>query len=409
MKTSAGFWTLSKLICPLLILLLCAAEGLHIQKWFIKYAGSSNGRIEVSIKSEYKESNIINSKLLSYDDMLELKNKVKEDSLLFYSETDAYISNFNKTKNINVQLVLSDEDILDSMGAAIIKGSPIYERVSERGDKVAVISDDLANRLFMSLNAVGEKVYINNEEFRIIGVFGQQDSIYKNLVWNGKDKVLVPFRSYPDYKSKPIHTIILRDSQYENLIFRVDRFWETVNGIKEVDTSKYYAEDFYYSDSVINQLYKTVLLFPGVLVIAVLLLILIKYYKLRYLKLRTIMKKAYISEIMKRSKRRILFDLVIFILAILVLYFLLQNIVFIPNFPDEVITDIISFDFENMLADIYKIIYPYQRTPFISLYYFTIRINILIILLSLSSSLVLFLRLRKSYFLSNKNDKIMIN
>ncbi len=82
--------------------------------------------------------------------------------------------------------------------------------------RVAVIGSEVKEKLFGNENALGETVRINNERFRVIGVFGQ---IGQKAFFNIDDLVLVPYTAATTYLTGDnlLTEIILRADSPDNI------------------------------------------------------------------------------------------------------------------------------------------------------------------------------------------------
>ena len=93
-------------------------------------------------------------------------------------------------------MVLTDENYFSLYPYKMIEGGKIDFLSVENGNKAAVISDVLANDLFKSTKVIGDIITLNNENYKIVGVYQENQSFIYSTSEDGYERVYVPYTSY---------------------------------------------------------------------------------------------------------------------------------------------------------------------------------------------------------------------
>ena len=349
--------TFIKLIFLFIIISLTLILSWIIYERYLLY--NKQARIEMNIKERYKiESNIESDGLLYYDRMINLKDKLKARSLTFYSQIEAKAKN-GGNNGCPVQLVLSGEGFMSFFEALIPNGVPLNEKSLRAGDRIALISESLAVKMYKSYNIIGSYIYINNIKYRIEGIYKVKGSIYENLVSEGIDNIFVPFGSYSDYGTIPVHTIIMGDERYKEYIFRTERFSKEIASDGNVDINNYIIKDYYDSGTAIYHQFRLILLITGLTAIIILSRLFIRYIKVKCNEFRSVLIHKYMHEIMLDNIQLILIPTFLSAGFIIIVYLMLKTILYTPVLPEDIVLNIVAFDIHKIVVWLIDPLKPY--------------------------------------------------
>ncbi len=263
-----------------------------------KFDGDYGKRIEVNIKNNL----IPEGRTLKLQNLESLINR----SGLNYSyqcEAEAYIK--AGSKGYPVKRVLSGRNLSGFLGLRMLKGSFFNGSQHEYGKKVAVISETLAEKLYMTNNVLGNEVEISGIRYKVTGVYQNRNTPFSILSSDGIERIYVPFESLTGYKDLTIETVFLKGQSLQEEIFRTDK----VNSLLKqagVNTDYYRLKDFYDSPVFISQPLSAFIFFVGILIMIILAKGTVRYIKGGISNFEQRMKAGYLFEVIKSSKLGIL-------------------------------------------------------------------------------------------------------
>lgn len=109
-------------------------------------------------------------------------------------------------KEESVTPILTNEWYFENY-ETITKGTGFTEENINSGDKVAVISDKLALKMFFSTDAVGKIITLNSENYKICGIYSESNFLINEISGDGKQRVYIPYTSFNEYGECEIDTI----------------------------------------------------------------------------------------------------------------------------------------------------------------------------------------------------------
>lgn len=108
--------------------------------------------------------------------------KEKNEKALYVSITEnqggGLVTSDYETTRPNVDVAGSDEATLATLGKNLETGRNFTEGEIESGRNVAIIGVELANKLFPSMNPLGQSLKMNGTRFEVIGVMEKQGSSF---------------------------------------------------------------------------------------------------------------------------------------------------------------------------------------------------------------------------------------
>jgi putative ABC transport system permease protein len=199
MKMSRGdFMNIKKilklrLIINLIILILLILLGIYLDL---------NLNKNVSNVLEYKKINTSSNTSnngITFEDLNKLKKQYTKLIFTGYKEVISNIQNKygnSPSKAIKTKIVLIDENYLNLYPYKILAGGKFNSLSIKNGEKVAVISDVMAADLFKSIKVIGDTITLNNEKYRIVGVYKENQSLTYEESEDGYERVYIPYSSY---------------------------------------------------------------------------------------------------------------------------------------------------------------------------------------------------------------------
>ena len=250
-----------------------------------------------------------NDNSITFKDLNKVKEKYKEITFTGYKETLCNVKNKygnSPSKKIKTKMVLTDENYFSLYPYKMIAGGKIDFLSVENGSKIAVISDVLANDLFKSTKVIGNIISLNDENYRIIGVYKENQSFTYSISEDGYERVYVPYTSYTTKdKNESLFLDIFSTREtakntYKNINNNLSKtlggslsLYNIVNYTTLKKISFQYTQIFYF--------------IIGICGIIVLIKIALKYFKILAAFFKEKLKTNYFSEILMNNKKEIFF------------------------------------------------------------------------------------------------------
>ena len=154
-----------------LVMLIAGLIGAHMEENMIQYAVRAPQAVAVSGKEEEKKQP--NDPLLEAVSGLETVWEEMEGS---FTEKTAYATasgvsfTVEQGETAEAALYAVDDAYFSVQRKLLLYGRFIYPEEFRRGDRVIVLDEDLAIKLFMISDPTGRTVMLNGQEYRIVGV-----------------------------------------------------------------------------------------------------------------------------------------------------------------------------------------------------------------------------------------------
>ena len=163
---------------------------------------------------------------LKIKDFENILQRIDERFMSFYSQQNEVF-----VKEESVTPVLTNEKYFE-IQRGIIDGSGFTEENILNKDKVVVISDDLALRLFFNTDVVGKSIYIDNENYKICGVYHQSKLFINEISGDGKQRIYFPYTTFKKYDKCDVNAIIYHNRAHGGPL------------IKQMDLNQYHFIHF---------------------------------------------------------------------------------------------------------------------------------------------------------------------
>mgnify|MGYP001248795884 FL=1 len=99
-----------------------------------------------------------------------------------------------KENTTGIEIFGTNEDYLETVSLNIVSGRFITNSEDRSGSRVIVIGDGVRKAFFKSKNPIGEKIKINNINFRIVGVLEEQGKFMG--IWSLDNRAIIPMGTY---------------------------------------------------------------------------------------------------------------------------------------------------------------------------------------------------------------------
>lgn len=240
-----------------------------------------------------------------------------------YKEINSMVNDGLNTKN-NTLTVLTNEEFAVNYNLKLIAGSFFNKSMVKNKSAYVVISDLLALEAFLRVEPIGEKVFIENYSYTIIGVYeANNKSFWGSLSEDAYERLYIPYTTYPKHKNIEVDAIALKNN---------DKLYENINNLTIFNPSA--AGNFVKLDYIEKKRCATqfipILLFVLEAVI-VCFLIKLAYGSVKAFVMRIYQNRdrGYLFELLKKDIKKLLIVFVILLACISVVVALFK----IMNFP----------------------------------------------------------------------------
>lgn len=263
------------------------------------YKDDYANRIEINVGS----NSIDHGNLISTGDIEDMARIFPNGNISYMNQKDTAIEANNAV--FPIKAVLSGENLEKFEGLNMLRGCFFSSEQYQYGNKVAVVSDTMAFKLFGTHNIIGNEIYISDTKYRITGIYKSRKSILSVLASDGVERVYIPFNSMPGSSSELLNTIFIKDAGLKEEVFRVHATEEKLKEQLKTDTGLYRINDFYDSSIYASQPLSVFIFLVGVLLICQLIKYLIIYLKFGTAKFKAALNNNYFIGILIKWKLRI--------------------------------------------------------------------------------------------------------
>lgn len=290
-----------------------------------------------------------NSTFMNAEDLSVLASNTGNAAVAYSAEISGKAGYEGKYKQ--VLITASNENIFDYYPFRMIKGNFLTEWHCKKGSRVAVISKNLAVRLFMSCDILGYSIFIDGSMYRIAGVYDEIVTPVTLFSLDDMERVFIPLASNYEYTGIPISSILISGDADEGYSFG---YFIRYMGKKYYSKLlAYNIRDYSRSSEFILQIVRLVFFIIGLSLLFLLLFSLIFIIKAFYLHIKKILADNYLPEILKEQKSIILLfviKVVIIIAGMLAIYSVVHFTPFLPEkyIPEDNIFDL-GFYFKKFM------------------------------------------------------------
>ena len=222
-------------------------------------------RMEINTRNVFEKPGIF----LKYEDMEKLKKRFPSGKVSFMSETNSTAG--AGILSMDVKQVLAGEDLELFLDLEMCGGIFINADQHKYGRKTAVVSEALAEKLFGSLNVIGNEIDIGGVKHKITGLYRSRTSLITLFGSDGMERVYVPFESLSGSETLPVDTVFIKDPDQEKGKFRKEDMEDFLKEGLKVDLAAYKVTDFYDSAEAVSQPLSMLAFIVGILCILILI------------------------------------------------------------------------------------------------------------------------------------------
>ncbi|GAE00886.1 hypothetical protein CBO05C_0576 [Clostridium botulinum B str. Osaka05] len=306
-----------------------------------------NLKVSENVSNIIEYKNKVSDNGITFEELQKVKKQNEDLELTGLKELPANTQNIYGVlpdKEIKTKMVLTDENNFILYPNKIIRGGKIDYLSVKNGDKIAIISDVLAISLFKNVDVIGNNININNEKYKIVGVYKSSKSLLYSASEDIYERVYVPYTSYKSTtKDGKIYLDII--AAKETSTNGEKSIYNKLTKIVGDKLGMYCAYNYTVSKKVIYEQIRILYFIIGTTVIVFLGVIMIRYIKKMIAFFKESMKDKYLKEVIKEKPlevkiilRRIFFCLIVMIVIFNLIKF---NIVFVDKYlPTENVFDI---------------------------------------------------------------------
>jgi putative ABC transport system permease protein len=298
--------------------------------------------------------------MITFNDLKRMKKEAGIERISGYSEMVALVSNRAGVRKDGIKLVLIDEDYSLIYKHELLKGGFPDTDSIKRGKAYAVISDQLALGLFMTIDVIGNEIEIMGNKFTVSGVYRGKDSIFWRLSGDGFDRVFIPYTGIDSYMELPVDIVALlkkEDQHISDIKFRID-------AITDQKMASYKSYDYMISGVTFHQYFDLLIFIIGLAAISFTIVLLVRYAACMIRRYKEKLKSYYPRDLLKADIKKTTGVFLIFPAGLAGLVLIGNMIRFSFIVPDKYLPEDNIFDMEFyistaikdiMMANSYKI------------------------------------------------------
>lgn len=290
----------NKIVLSLTFLLFLLIASNCLTASFHSFSGGYTGRMEINL---YESGSKSGDGLIGLNNINTLTDEYKIVS--FSSRADIYVRSSNAILPARAELTDSNYQMFS--GIRITRGTYFSEDAFNNGRNVTVISEQMAAKLFMNSDAVGNEVELFGEKYMIVGVYSESFSIISLLGFDGRDRVYIPFTSIEQAHTLPIETVYINDEFIEKERFREKELTDNLKLMMKLNTARYKITDYYDTPVKLSQWASIAIFFVTVVCICLLARMAISYIRINMVYIKKRMNDMYPGEFLMSEMPYIIF------------------------------------------------------------------------------------------------------
>ncbi|MDD4493514.1 MAG: ABC transporter permease, partial [Eubacteriales bacterium] len=359
------------LFCSLAVILITLLSGI-------------NNSLANSLSSD-AESTIELVRTKSYNTVLfRDMEKVRESeglgTISAYSEILSGVFNRFGVYGGNIKIVLTDSEYNDIYNIEMVKGTFLTSQTVEKGKAYAVISDQMAVKLFKTIDVIGNEIQISEQSFIVAGVYKGKSSIIWDVLSDGRDRIFIPYSSYNNAEEMAIDIISIVIPPGQDVYSLVNILEKNLGcGLESYDITKL-SDAFDMSYQFIN-------LFTFIVGLTSILLTVLLAFRLTKKTAASLKNKTelyYPGQLFKTEKRRIIYNAAVILMFCIVAACIIYSIRFKIIIPDRYLPYDNIFDIklylDNMISDVHAAAFDAGRVMSILSYSLNLSVKIAVFL-----------------------------
>lgn len=256
---------------------------------------------------EYKNVSGVNGGI-GFDELSKVKDRYKDIKFTGAKEIKTNITNkygSSPAKEIKTKIVLTDENYFDLYPFKVVRGGKIDFLSIEKGSKVAVISDVLANSLFKSVDVIGSTLNVKNEKYKIVGVYKENTSVLYSAAEDGYERIYIPYTSYSNDNTKDKYFLdIMATPKTKN--YDEKNIDDKLSKILNDKLALYKSVDYTVSKNIVMQTVRILYFLIGIFVIIFLIKLIVKFIREVKSFFKGNIRYSYLNEVIINNKKELL-------------------------------------------------------------------------------------------------------
>lgn len=348
---------LNRIVLSFTLLLVLFIASSCISTSFALFSGDNTKRVELNLD---RSKNVDNAELITIDNIKAIFNRYGKGTVSFSSLVSSIIA--NGSVYLPAQVEMTGSSYMKFSDIRMTRGTYFSEDAYKNGRNVVVISEQIATKLFMGTDVVGNEVELMGEAYRIVGIYKDKVSILSLMGSDGMDRVYVPYTSFSSAHIMPVETIFINDDA-----LREERFRENVlsNYLKKrmhIDASLYKVIDYYNTPVELRQMADVFVFFIAILCIFIVFRFIMIYLKKNSVYIKNCLRDKYLAQFLRTK----VVYICIFSFGIVLLVMLVYGILYVarPNvyIPDKFIPQENIFDLGFYMDIVKSMIYASNST-----------------------------------------------
>lgn len=287
-------------------------------------------------------------------------------------------------RSSDVKVVLTDENYINFFPyVELTKGGFINEALCKSKDNALVISEELARKLFLRADVVGNSVWALGKKYEIVGVYRIERTVMHYLTDDGYERVFVPYTSI-EIGSSRVDYIMVNGLRYNyGAAYTLDEIINrTLNSNAAGD---YVVKDYHKYEVILYGLNNLMLFILGLCCIVLMARRLLRLLRKSFMLYKSQFRYSYFLEIIKRNALAIGASLITASVYSGIIIFIVNLIKFEFYVPHRYIPAENIFDIGFYINQIRSIIrdsnafYEVNYVPFNALFQTSFKIELLII------------------------------
>lgn len=178
---------------------------------------------------------------ITYSDVEDLKSRITTTPYISASASSnaKIIKSRYISSDPDVSLYGVDENYFINNNFDVEEGRIITQQDLQLRNNVAVIGTDVIKKIFPSMNVIGEKITIDNQQFEIVGILKEKGAV---LGRSQDNKVIVPINIYLKYYTEWWQSVDITIKAVDN-IFLTETIDESIGAMRIIRNLKPWEEN----------------------------------------------------------------------------------------------------------------------------------------------------------------------
>ncbi len=212
-------------------------------------------------------------------------------------------------RSLDIKAVMTDENYINFFPCMTMKkGTFLDSNMVKNGEKAAVVSSELARKLYMTEDIIGNRLFLGDTKYKIVGVYDADIGVLSDLSDDGYERIYIPYTSFETDKN--IDYLMANGLRYKyGVVFSIK---ELIDRTLKRKAAYNYAERNYERYDIVTKQFENVLyLLLGLVCMYLLIKNIVAFLKQRVGFYRSKLRDSYIKEMIRKNILTIALDLLI--------------------------------------------------------------------------------------------------